>query len=67
MNVGFEWKAYGSDEPESLKERLLEAGFEEGEPESLMVYELSKFRSASKPVSLNFGGAVSTLACLKVG
>ena len=44
MGVGFEWKVYGSDEPEDLGARLAEAGFEQGEPESLMVYDVAGFR-----------------------
>lgn len=46
-NVAFEWKVYSSDEPASLRERLRGVGFEEGEPESLMVYETRKFTPAS--------------------
>lgn len=48
-NVAFEWKVYDSDEPASLRDRLRSAGFEEGEPESLMVYETRKFTAASAP------------------
>jgi GNAT superfamily N-acetyltransferase len=44
--IGFEWKVYGSDEPASLRARLREAGFEEGEPESLMVYDLRELDTA---------------------
>lgn len=35
-NLAFEWKVYDSDEPRRLKSDLLEAGFEEGEPEALL-------------------------------
>ncbi len=48
MNIGFEWKVYDSDEPESLRAALLDAGFAEGEPELLMAYEVANFRPADK-------------------
>jgi hypothetical protein len=48
LGTGFEWKVYGSDEPQSLREGLLEAGFEEGSPELLMVYDVGRFRPASR-------------------
>jgi GNAT superfamily N-acetyltransferase len=44
MGVGFEWKVYDADRPETLRARLLEAGFEQGEPEMLMVYPVTEFR-----------------------
>lgn len=37
LEAGFEWKVYDSDDPASLRMRLLQAGFEEGEAETLMV------------------------------
>jgi len=43
MNIPFEWKVYDSDEPECLRDKLVDAGFKQGEPESLMVYEVAKF------------------------
>lgn len=47
-NVGFEWKVYDSDEPASLRDRLRSAGFEEGEPESLMVYETRTYARCAR-------------------
>ncbi|MDQ2076254.1 GNAT family N-acetyltransferase [Marinimicrobium sp. ABcell2] len=46
MNIGFEWKVYDSDEPACLRDKLIEAGFQEGEAESLMVYDTSEHRPA---------------------
>jgi N-acetylglutamate synthase-like GNAT family acetyltransferase len=46
--IGFEWKVYDSDEPASLRARLLDAGFEEGEPETLMIYDLRKLEPAAR-------------------
>lgn len=43
IGTGFEWKVYGSDQPPELKDRLLKLGFEEGDPESLMVCETAGF------------------------
>jgi GNAT superfamily N-acetyltransferase len=49
--IGFEWKVYGSDEPACLTDMLVDAGFERGEAETLMVYELSKPQSRARPRS----------------
>ncbi|MEM9479143.1 MAG: GNAT family N-acetyltransferase [Verrucomicrobiota bacterium] len=38
--LSFEWKVYDFDLPSNLIERLLENGFEQGEEEALMVYDL---------------------------
>jgi len=38
----FEWKLYDFDQPPSLGAALLKQGFKEGEPEHLMVYDLSQ-------------------------
>src|SRR5215210_4532747 len=38
----WEWKHYSHDAPPDLHERLLAAGFEPGEPETLMVAELDR-------------------------
>jgi len=48
MNIGFEWKVYDSDEPKCLRDKLVDVGFEQGEPESLMVYEVAKFRRTAR-------------------
>ena len=42
-NLNFEWKVYDFDEPKNLKTKLLDHGFEEGEPEVLMVFDLARF------------------------
>ena len=49
MGVGFEWKVYDSDEPEGLRASLLEAGFVEGDPEALLVYDVASFRPEGRP------------------
>ncbi len=36
----FEWKTYGHDQPEDLKDRLTRRGFQGEEPESLLVLDL---------------------------
>ena len=38
--LSFEWKVYDFDQPSNLIQRLLEHGFEQGEEEALMVYDL---------------------------
>ena len=48
IDIGFEWKVYGSDEPKSLRDKLVDAGFEQGEPELLMIYEVARFRSTPR-------------------
>ncbi len=45
LKLDFEWKVYDFDEPGCLKKRLRDNGFEEGEAQSLMVYDLSHFQS----------------------
>jgi N-acetylglutamate synthase-like GNAT family acetyltransferase len=47
MNIGFEWKVYDSDTPESLRRKLIDVGFEQGEVESIMVYDVARFRPTS--------------------
>jgi GNAT superfamily N-acetyltransferase len=42
--VGFEWKVYGSDRPADLQTQLGAAGFEAGEPELLMAFEVARYR-----------------------
>lgn len=39
-DLGFEWKVYDFDEPSILIKRLLDYGFEQGDDEALMVYDL---------------------------
>src|SRR5690606_8292825 len=39
----FEWKVYGADSPPGLREALRRAGFEEDEPEALMVLDVDAF------------------------
>lgn len=46
-NLGFEWKLYDFDRPHDLKSALLEFGFEEDDPEALMIYDVSRFKPAS--------------------
>lgn len=46
--IGFEWKIYDFDRPPCLKERLLEHGFEAGEPESVMVRKVAGLRAQVK-------------------
>jgi hypothetical protein len=41
LGVSFEWKAYAHDTPPDLLERLRRAGFDIGEQETVMVYDLS--------------------------
>jgi GNAT superfamily N-acetyltransferase len=48
MNIPFEWKVYDSDEPACLRDKLVDVGFQQGEPESLMVYEVAKFLPTAK-------------------
>lgn len=36
----FEWKVYGHDTPRDLRDRLAARGFEIGEPEALLIYDL---------------------------
>ncbi|MCZ6674623.1 MAG: hypothetical protein O7C75_16970, partial [Verrucomicrobia bacterium] len=43
-NLDFEWKVYDFDQPSYLRKKLLEKGFEEGDTEAFMVYDLSRFR-----------------------
>lgn len=43
-NIGFEWKVYDSDEPACLRKKLIDSGFDEGEAESLMMYEIAAFQ-----------------------
>ena len=45
LKLDFEWKVYDFDEPGCLKKRLRDSGFEEGEAQSLMVYDLFHFNS----------------------
>lgn len=40
LGYAFEWKLYDHDTPADLKARLLAYGFEEGEPEALLVLEI---------------------------
>lgn len=55
MKIGFEWKVYDSDEPACLREKLINSGFDEGEAESLMVYEVAEFE---QPESSERGGII---------
>jgi N-acetylglutamate synthase-like GNAT family acetyltransferase len=48
LGVGFEWKVYGSDQPADLAARLVDAGFEQGDPEALMMFEVSRFRASGR-------------------
>lgn len=41
MNQQFEWKVYSYDEPKRLQQELEQQGFTDGEPEALMVMELT--------------------------
>ncbi len=50
----FEWKAYGHDRPDNLKERLAARGFEAEEPESLLVLDLASAPADLwKPIALD--------------
>lgn len=40
LGRSFEWKVFSFDEPADLRERLRRAGFEVGDPEALVVYDL---------------------------
>ncbi|MEM7672460.1 MAG: GNAT family N-acetyltransferase [Verrucomicrobiota bacterium] len=40
-SLAFEWKVYDFDKPSTLLQRLLENGFEQGDEEALMVYDLN--------------------------
>lgn len=40
IGAAVEWKVYGHDRPADLGQRLAAAGFEPGEPETLMIYDL---------------------------
>jgi GNAT superfamily N-acetyltransferase len=40
IGAAVEWKVYGHDRPANLDQRLAAAGFEPGEPETLMIYDL---------------------------
>ena len=44
----FEWKVYDSDKPGCLKDKLVDAGFEKGDPEILMIYDLARFQSVDR-------------------
>ena len=50
IGIGFEWKVYGSDEPKCLRDKLVGAGFKQGDPEILMVYELARLQLAVRPL-----------------
>lgn len=47
--MGFEWKVYDFDNPKTLKQRLIDHGFEAEDKEALMVYDVNN----SKPEKLN--------------
>lgn len=49
LGHGFEWKHFSHDEPADLADRLKEAGFEAGEPETLTIFDLSQPFEAPKP------------------
>lgn len=44
LRIGFEWKVYGADTPDCLKDQLLDAGFAEGEVEAVMVCRVAGFQ-----------------------
>ncbi|MEM9283578.1 MAG: GNAT family N-acetyltransferase [Verrucomicrobiota bacterium] len=47
-DLSFEWKVYDFDEPSNLVQRLLENGFEQGDEEALMVYDLRRSPTQSE-------------------
>ncbi|MFI5909190.1 GNAT family N-acetyltransferase [Dactylosporangium sp. NPDC051541] len=47
--VPWEWKLYSHDEPADLADRLLDAGFEPGPPEALLVAEVDALPQAAAP------------------
>ncbi|MBC8065247.1 MAG: hypothetical protein H7Y17_10480 [Chlorobia bacterium] len=42
LNRDFEWKVYSWDTPSDLKERLVRNGFQQGDEEALMVFDLAQ-------------------------
>jgi GNAT superfamily N-acetyltransferase len=51
----WEWKDYSYDRPAELPERLLAAGFEQGEPETVLVAEIEALRIEQElPASVEF-------------
>jgi len=48
LGLDFEWKVYDFDQPANLHELLVENGFEAGEAEAFMVYQVALWQGAPK-------------------
>ena len=44
----FEWKLYDHDQPHDLRDRLAAAGFEIGDPEAIMVFDLQDVAESNR-------------------